>query len=281
MPVFQRFDAGAGRDDLLDRLQEVYQQQEARDPGGPSRQERLDKASEVLSAAKVIPFRLQGGDDASCLNLFQAGRPRVLGVPDELIDRGGFRFAQTEAETDEEKANPWLLLRKSFPDGAVPVFAEQNTALFMLKIPVGGTLTVPGRERLTGDGADRRHASGQRLPERIVDVGRAIPQTVPAAGRVPGVPDRHPARPGVRGRRTCSKPACGANGFTATRTTDKVAAYQAVVGAYLTTFQLLGGFALLLAVLGLGVVVLRSVWERVGELALLRAVGYKTGRSRR
>jgi putative ABC transport system permease protein len=68
-----------------------------------------------------------------------------------------------------------------------------------------------------------------------------------------------------------------ANGFTATRTTDKVAAYQAVVGAYLTTFQLLGGFALLLAVLGLGVVVLRSVWERVGELALLRAVGYKTG----
>jgi ABC-type antimicrobial peptide transport system permease subunit len=65
-----------------------------------------------------------------------------------------------------------------------------------------------------------------------------------------------------------------ANGFTATRTADKVAAYQRVVGAYLTTFQLLGGFALLLAVLGLGVAVLRAVWERGGELALLRAVGY-------
>src|SRR5262249_7412172 len=84
-----------------------------------------------------------GGDDASCLNLYQASRPRVLGVPDELIDRGGFRFAKTEAATDDEKKNPWLMLQRSLPDGAVPVFAEQNTALFMLQTPVGDTLTVP------------------------------------------------------------------------------------------------------------------------------------------
>jgi ABC-type antimicrobial peptide transport system permease subunit len=67
-----------------------------------------------------------------------------------------------------------------------------------------------------------------------------------------------------------------ANGLIATPTRERVAAYQAVIGAYLTTFQLLGGFGLLLGVLGLAVVVLRSVWERLGELALLRAVGYRT-----
>ncbi|MGL6096138.1 MAG: FtsX-like permease family protein, partial [Fimbriiglobus sp.] len=67
-----------------------------------------------------------------------------------------------------------------------------------------------------------------------------------------------------------------ANGLTVTPTTVRVASYQAVVGTYLTTFQLLGGFGLLLGVLGLGVVILRGVWERVGELALLRAVGYRT-----
>jgi ABC-type antimicrobial peptide transport system permease subunit len=64
------------------------------------------------------------------------------------------------------------------------------------------------------------------------------------------------------------------NGLAVTRTADKVAGYQKVVGAYLSTFQLLGGFALLLAVLGVGVAVLRAVWERSAELALLRAVGY-------
>jgi ABC-type antimicrobial peptide transport system permease subunit len=67
-----------------------------------------------------------------------------------------------------------------------------------------------------------------------------------------------------------------ANGLIANSTRERVAAYQAVIGAYLSTFQLLGGLGLLLGVFGLAVVVLRGVWERVGELALLRAVGYRT-----
>src|SRR5205085_6477597 len=75
-----------------------------------------------------------------------------------------------------------------------------------------------------------------------------------------------------RGLRT----AFPANGLIATPTRERVAAYQAVIGAYLSTFQMLGGLGLLLGVLGLAVVVLRGVWERVGELALLRAVGYRT-----
>ncbi len=276
VPVFQPFDRGAGKDDLLERLQEVYQRQESRNPTGPTRQQLLERASADLSETKAFPFRLQGGDDASCLNLFQAGRPRVLGVPDDLIDRGGFRFAETEAATDEEKKNPWLLLRKEQPGGAVPVFAEQNTAMFMLKTGVGGTLTIadengaPVTARIVGTLQDSPFQS-----ELLMSDGnfrklyprqegfRVFLIDVPA-GKEAAVADL--LETGLR-----------ANGFTVTRTTDKVAAYQAVVGAYLTTFQLLGGFALLLAVLGLGVVVLRSVWERVGELALLRAVGYRTG----
>ena len=54
-----------------------------------------------------------------------------------------------------------------------------------------------------------------------------------------------------------------------------MAAYLAVQNTYLTTFQLLGGFGLLLGVLGLSVVLLRSIWERRAEMALLRALGYR------
>ena len=38
---------------------------------------------------------------------------------------------------------------------------------------------------------------------------------------------------------------------------------------------MLGGLGLLLGVCGLGVVILRGVWERRSELAVLRAVGYR------
>ena len=46
---------------------------------------------------------------------------------------------------------------------------------------------------------------------------------------------------------------------------------------YLATFQALGGLGLLLGAAGLAVVLLRSVWERRGELALLRALGFRKG----
>jgi ABC-type antimicrobial peptide transport system permease subunit len=61
-----------------------------------------------------------------------------------------------------------------------------------------------------------------------------------------------------------------------TRPKERVAAYLEVENTYLTTFQLLGGLGLLLGAAGLAVVLLRGVWERRGELALLRALGYRS-----
>src|SRR5262249_33469018 len=65
------------------------------------------------------------------------------------------------------------------------------------------------------------------------------------------------------------------HGFTVTPTLQRVEAYLAVENTYLSTFQALGGLGLLLGALGLAVVLLRSVWERRGELALLRALGFR------
>lgn len=275
VPIFQPFDRDPGKEELLDKLAEVYQQAEARDPTGPSRQDRLAKAKDALNGMTAVPFRLQGGDDASCLNLFQAGRPRVLGVPDESIQRGGFRFAQTEAATDEEKKNPWLLLSKPRDDVAIPVFAEQNSAMWMLKVPVGGELKQT-------DGDDREVTF--RLVGTLQDSAFQSELLVGDANFRKLYPRQEGFRvllvdcPAGAEKEVAGLLETGlrANGLTVTPTRDRVAAYQAVVGTYLTTFQLLGGFGLLLGVLGLGVVILRAVWERVGELALLRAVGYRT-----
>ena len=51
--------------------------------------------------------------------------------------------------------------------------------------------------------------------------------------------------------------------------------FNAVQNTYLGTFQILGGLGLLLGSAGLGVVVLRNVLERRGELGLLTAVGFR------
>jgi ABC-type antimicrobial peptide transport system permease subunit len=53
-----------------------------------------------------------------------------------------------------------------------------------------------------------------------------------------------------------------------------LAEFNAVENTYLSIFQLLGGLGLILGSVGLGLVVLRNVLDRRGELAMLRAVGF-------
>jgi ABC-type antimicrobial peptide transport system permease subunit len=65
------------------------------------------------------------------------------------------------------------------------------------------------------------------------------------------------------------------NGLELTPAPRRLAQFNAVQNTYLGTFQVLGGLGLLLGSLGLGVVVLRNVLERRGELALLLAVGWR------
>jgi ABC-type antimicrobial peptide transport system permease subunit len=63
-------------------------------------------------------------------------------------------------------------------------------------------------------------------------------------------------------------------GLELTATGERLAAFQSVQNTYLSIFQLLGGLGMLLGTVGLGVVVLRNAWERRGELAITRAVGF-------
>ena len=55
--------------------------------------------------------------------------------------------------------------------------------------------------------------------------------------------------------------------------TQRLAEFNAVENTYLSIFQLLGGLGLILGSLGLGLVVLRNVLDRRGELAMMQAVG--------
>src|SRR5262249_17243357 len=64
-------------------------------------------------------------------------------------------------------------------------------------------------------------------------------------------------------------------GVVMTPSRERLETYLAVENTYLATFQALGGLGLLLGALGLAVVLLRGVWERRGELALLRALGFR------
>jgi ABC-type antimicrobial peptide transport system permease subunit len=67
-------------------------------------------------------------------------------------------------------------------------------------------------------------------------------------------------------------------GFDAVNAREQLEQFLAVQNTYLSTFQSLGALGLLLGTIGLAVAQLRSVLERRGELALMRAAGFRRSR---
>ena len=232
-----------------------------------------DQELDTLRTARFFSFRLRPGEDVSCLNLYQPRDPRVLGVPDELIEEGRFSFQSSVAATPEERANPWELLRTDYPDGAIPAIADAHTLTYILKLKPGEDFVIEheGRSlrlRLVAALADSifqselliseanfmnlfPYHSGFRVflidaaPDRIDEVASALEEGLADSGL-----DVMPAR-------------------------ERLETFHRVESTYISTFQSLGGLGLLLGTLGLSAVMLRNVLERRREMALLRATGYR------
>lgn len=63
------------------------------------------------------------------------------------------------------------------------------------------------------------------------------------------------------------------SGLDVTATDERLREFMTVQNTYLAMFQVLGSLGMILGSLGLGFLVLRNVFERQAELAMLRAVG--------
>jgi ABC-type lipoprotein release transport system permease subunit len=271
LPLYRNPTSPEGRQDLIESLLPRWRDELGGD--NAKAEQRGRDMADLLAKTKLFMFRLRAGDDASCLNLYQPRRPRVLGVPAALIERGGFVFAATlKPATDAERDHPWRLLQRE--GGPTPAFGEKNTVEWILKTGLGKEYNVPdadGRERpllIAGLLQDSVFQSSLLVSEENFlrlypgHEGYNFFLIAPPAGQEEEV--RRLLERGLADR-----------GFEATSTARRLESYLAVENTYLSTFQALGGLGLVLGSLGLAVVLLRGVWERRAELALLRALGYR------
>jgi ABC-type lipoprotein release transport system permease subunit len=224
-------------------------------------------------SVKIDAFRVRPGDDASCLNLYAPVNPRIIAPVDTFFGADRFRFQSSLATTEAERVNPWLLLHRQEPDGAIPVIADANSMTYVLHHKLSDDMTithagVPTRLRFVAALDDSifqgelvmSQANFLRLfPEQegyqSLLVQTAADQTATASKAI--------------------EEALADFGADATSTAERLASFHQVENTYLSTFQMLGGLGLLLGTVGLAAVLLRNVLERRRELALLRALGYQ------
>ncbi len=241
----------------------------------------------LLRRCKVISLRVQPGDNASCLNLYQARQPRILGVPPVLVNHGGFAWAETAASSAAERGNPWLLLSasgQSAPEQSeatkpIPMALEKNMATYALHLYGGVGETFPitdsrGRTvnlRIAAMLVNSILQGDLLISERLLL--RLFPEVTGYRFFLIGAAPEDTAAV-----RRAMESVLGDYGFAAESTGRRLAGFLAVQNTYLSTFQSLGGLGLLLGTFGLAVVQMRSVFERRAELALLRATGFRRRR---
>jgi ABC-type lipoprotein release transport system permease subunit len=232
-----------------------------------------------LSDVNVFALRLQDGDDASCRNLYQSTRPRLIGIT-AAFRQGVETVGQMEWAGIDEKLSqgqPWEVLAGGLEDepDVIPVVLDKNTAMYSMHLYKG-----------IGEEFERDYGPAGTLRFRVVGLlAGSIFQgslLIPDAAllkhfpRVSGFryflvdcPDNGDE---IAGR---LEEEFSPEGLDLTDTQRLLTELLAVQNTYLSTFQSLGGLGLLLGTFGLAAVQLRNVMQRRGELALLRATGYR------
>lgn len=237
-------------------------------------QEKLGFGKNDLDQSiQFVQFKTLEGDDASCLNLNQVQKPRILGFnPQKFDQKGAFSFAKLHANVDEQ--HPWKALNQNFGSDVIPAYADQTVILWGLKKAVGDTILYQDEygkdvKLLLIGGLNNSIFQGNLLisDEQFQKHFPSISGSeVILIDKQDGSDDQLMEQ---------FENNLQDFGVTAMQTSERLVAFYSVENTYLSMFMFLGGLGVILGTIGLGIVLMRNIWERKKELALLSAIGYQ------
>ena len=218
----------------------------------------------------AIALRVRDGDDASCLNLNHGQTPTLLGVDASALRELG-AFCPEDV---------WALLDRRLPGDTIPALAgDTDTAMWGLKaktgIEKGGVLTYRDES-----GDEVRVKLAGRLPMRLSVFQGTVLISEEAFTRL------YPSENGFRmflidTPADKEEEAAGKlkreferHGMDVVPAVQRLREFYAVESTYLSMFLVLGGLGVTLGSAGMGVIALRNLLERRGEIAMLHALGY-------
>ena len=213
-----------------------------------------DKDSQLLSQSEVMRFRVLPGEDVSCLNLYQPQRPAILGISDAVLDE-----------------NPWRQIRRQGDE--VIALADENSVRWVLHMEPHDDLVV---EDEFGNplGLHLHTVQNSLFQGQLIISESNFTKFFPSQSGYGYFLIKTPPELREETAQVLER-TLGDYGFDVTSASARLASYRNVTNTYISTFQSLGGLGVILGTFGLALVLFRNVIERRGELATLRAFGFR------
>ena len=216
-----------------------------------------EKASELLSASEITPFRVLPGEDVSCLNLYQPQKPQILGMSDNALDVYPWNTLKVEGShanmivaLGDAKSLRWILHHD--PKEIFLIQDEFGKSLYLHLHTLENSL-FQSQLILSESNFTKYFPSQSGYQFFLIKTPPALRQETAQV----------------------LEKTLGDYGFDLTSASARLASYRAVENTYISTFQSLGGLGVLLGTFGLALILFRNIIERRGELATLRAFGFR------
>ena len=224
----------------------------------------------IESTLNFVQIRKSEGDDASCLNLNRVTAPRILGIPSKSM---GGRFSFVKSTPDLNPDAPWLSLQGELEGGIVPAIMDQTVILWGLGKEVGDTLVYQdemGQEmklKIIGGLANSIFQGNVLIDEDLF-----LKHFPTSSGSNVFLVDGD-----FNEQEAINKEISRAfrnEGLEIEPAADRLAKFNQIENTYLTIFLMLGGLAMLLGTVGLGISLARNILDRRQEIGILRAIGF-------
>jgi putative ABC transport system permease protein len=234
----------------------------------------------IPAGVNFIQFMASYADDASCLNLNEVANPRILSVDPSRLKA---RFSLAKVLERPGSDDIWQMLNMDLNGTGqptvpiIPAIADQAVIQWGMGKKVGDTLTYTdergGEIRLLLVGG---LANSVFQGNVIISEKNFLTHFPSASGSSFFLVD---APAGLKtGIREELEFIFRDHGWEMETTVDRLNGFNSVENTYLGIFLMLGGLGLLLGVVGLAVVMARSIVERRKEIALYIALGFKRSR---
>jgi putative ABC transport system permease protein len=225
-----------------------------------------------LENVDFLQFSRLDGDEASCHNLNQVQRPRLLAInPQKFNDVGAFTFVDQLSFVSKE--SPWLSLNTALNETTYAAYVDQTVLTYSLQKKLGDTLHYTNEFGEPFNLVLAGAINNTIFQGNILVSQQILREQFPSLGGSKTILIDAP----LNKQEAVSKILLESlvdYGIEVTPTSQRLANFYSVTNTYLTIFMALSGLGFIIGTIGLGIILLRNMQERRKELALLLATGY-------